>query len=67
MPADGCAICVHAFIKRSRSVGGLTSQLEQLQFHSRGTLTNANRRLLLAMGTKCFLLVEKADGPAAFP
>src|SRR6267154_2386724 len=59
MPADSCAICVHAFIKRSRSVGVLTSQLEQLQFHSRRTLTNANRRLLLAIGTNCFLLLKK--------
>ena len=35
------------------------AQLEQLQVHSRRTLTNANRRLLLAIGTNCFLLLKK--------
>jgi hypothetical protein len=34
--------------------------LEQLQFHSRqGTLTNGNRELLLAIGTNCFLVLQK--------
>lgn len=56
-PVAACSLS----IQRSRSVRVLTTRLEQLQFHSgRRRLTTANRRLALAIRTKCLLLVEKA-------
>ena len=66
MPADGWQfVSTHLVRDLERwssrdSFGATTVPL------TRRTLTNANRRLLLAMGTY-FLLDEEANGLAAFP